>query len=65
MDVLQQIENWPQRYMTVEELSECIGKSAKTLYRYIKARKLRSTKIGNGYRLNPKDVADWLKSLER
>ena len=51
--------------MTVEELSECIGKSAKTLYRYIKARKLRSTKIGNGYRLNPKDVADWLKSLER
>jgi hypothetical protein len=30
----------------------------------IRARKLRSTKIGNQYRLNPRLVAGWLRSLE-
>jgi excisionase family DNA binding protein len=65
MDILQQIENWPQRYMTVEELAECIGKSTKSVYRYIRARKLRSTKIGNEHRLNPALVVKWLRSLER
>jgi excisionase family DNA binding protein len=64
MDILEQIENWPQRLMTVVELADLIGKSVKTVYRYIKARKLRSTKIGNEHRLNPRRVADWLRSLE-
>ena len=50
--------------MTAEELAECIGKSVKTIYRYIRQRKLRSTKIGNEHRLNPSRVADWLRSLE-
>jgi excisionase family DNA binding protein len=64
MDILEQIENWPGRYMTVEELADIIGKSVKTIYRYINTRKLRSTKIGNEHRLNPRHVADWLRSME-
>jgi excisionase family DNA binding protein len=51
--------------MTVEELAEILVLSTKTLYRYIRAKKLRSTKLGNCYRLNPRTVAEWLRSIER
>jgi excisionase family DNA binding protein len=64
MDALEQIENWPGTYMTPDELADIIKKSVKTVYRYIRERKLRSTKIGNEHRLNPSRVADWLRSLE-
>ena len=50
--------------MTVEELAEILVVSTKTVYRYIRAKKLRSVKIGNVHRLNPQRVADWLRSLE-
>jgi excisionase family DNA binding protein len=64
MDTLLAIENWPERFMTVEQLAEILVVSTKTVYRYIRAKKLRSIKIGNSHRLNPQTVADWLKSLE-
>ena len=50
--------------MTAIELADIIKKSVKTVYRYIRQRKLKSTKIGNEHRLNPSRVAEWLRSLE-
>jgi excisionase family DNA binding protein len=64
MDPLQQLDNWPGRFMTVEEVATILHKSSKTVLRYIKAKKLRSTKIGNSHMLNPRRVAEYLKSLE-
>jgi excisionase family DNA binding protein len=64
MDPIEQLDNWNGRYMTPHELAPIIGKSVKTVYRLIKAKRLKSIKIGNEHRLNPRRVAEYLKSLE-
>jgi excisionase family DNA binding protein len=64
MDILEQLESWPGAYLTPHDLAPIIGKSVKTVYRLIKARKLKSVKIGNEHRLSPRRVAEWLRSLE-
>lgn len=46
--------------MSIEEAAAHSGKSQKTLRRAIAAGKLKATKIQNHYRINPKDLKNWL-----
>jgi excisionase family DNA binding protein len=64
MDVIEQIEGWG-RLMSVEELAVLIQCSEKTLYRYVKQRKLPSIRIGTHIRFNPKATAKWLRDRQR
>jgi excisionase family DNA binding protein len=64
MDIIDTVENWG-RLLLVEELAGLTSISPKTLYRYIKLRKLPAIRIGGCIRLNPKTTADWLRSRQR
>ena len=50
--------------MLVDELAQLTAISPKTLYRMIQRRKLPGHKIGDCIRLNPQEVADWLRSRQ-
>jgi len=63
MDTLETIENWG-KLLTVEQLGELTSISPKTLYRYIKLRKIPFIKIGNCIRLCPKAIAAWLRARQ-
>lgn len=62
-DVIAQIEGWG-RMMEVDELAELTSVSPKTIYRMIQRRKLPALRIGGSIRLNPKEVAEWLRSRQ-
>jgi excisionase family DNA binding protein len=62
-DIIAQIEGWG-RMMLVDELAQLTAISPKTLYRMIQRRKLPGHKIGDCIRLNPQEVADWLRSRQ-
>ena len=62
-DVIAQIEGWG-RMMLVDELAELTSISTKTIYRMIRLRKLPALRIGGSIRLNPKEVAEWLRSRQ-
>lgn len=61
MDTIEIIESRTS-LLTVEELGEYTSISPKTLYRYIKNRKLPAIRIGGCVRLNPHTTAEWLRS---
>jgi excisionase family DNA binding protein len=63
MDVIDTVENWG-KLLTVETLGELTCISTKTLYRYIKLRKLPAIRIGGCVRLNPSTTAEWLRSRQ-
>ena len=63
MDTIETVENW-HSLLTVEEFAELTSISPKTLYRYIKLRKLPAIRIGGCIRLNPKTTAEWLRSRQ-
>ena len=63
MDTIEKIENWG-KLLTVEELGEFTSISVKTLYRYIKLRKLPAIRIGGCVRLNPHTTAEWLRARQ-
>jgi excisionase family DNA binding protein len=63
MDTIETIENWG-KLLTVEELGEFTSISPKTLYRYIKLRKLPAIRIGGCVRLNPATTAAWLRARQ-
>jgi excisionase family DNA binding protein len=63
MDTIETIENWTN-LLTVEKLGELTSISPKTLYRYIKQRKLPAIRIGGCVRLNPATTAEWLRSRQ-
>jgi len=63
MDIIETIDNF-SRALTVEELAGIVAVSEKTLYRHIRAGKLKAIKIGGQLRLNPKTTADWLRQRE-
>ena len=50
--------------MRVDELAQLTSISVKTLYRMIQRHKLPGHRIGDSIRLNPKDVAEWLRSRQ-
>jgi excisionase family DNA binding protein len=63
MDTIETIENWG-KLLTVDQLADLTAIHAKTLYRYIRLRKLPALRIGGNIRLNPSTTAEWLRSRQ-
>jgi excisionase family DNA binding protein len=61
MNVLEQLEA-RSGMMTAEEVAALTGLCVKTIYRQIRQRKLKAASFGSSFRLNPSDVADWVRS---
>ena len=51
--------------LTVEQLASFLQVAAKTIYRHTKAGRIPSFKIGNAIRLDPKQIARWLRDRNR
>lgn len=47
--------------LTIEELATMVGVSPKTLYKAVKTGRLPAYRIGGSIRLDPEDIADWLR----
>jgi excisionase family DNA binding protein len=63
MDTITTIENWG-RFLTIPELANLTSIDCKTLYRYVKLRKLPALRIVGNIRLNPATTAEWLRSRQ-
>lgn len=50
-------------YFTAQELAEKLGYNVMTIYRYIKAKKLRAYKMGKEFRIDKKDFERFLKRV--
>lgn len=48
--------------MTIEELGTLLSQSVKTLYKAVRAGRLPAYRIGGSIRLDPTDVAEWLRN---
>lgn len=53
-----------QDFYRAEELAEKLGVNIMTIYRYIKAGKLKAYKIGKEFRVKKEDFDDFLKKSE-
>ena len=60
MNILETIEN-RETALTVDELGTLLNSSPKTLYKAISAGHLPAYRIGGSIRLDPHDVAEWLR----
>lgn len=47
-------------FLTVEQVAKYLQVDQRTIYRYIKAKKLKATKIGS-WRIAPEDIQDFIK----
>lgn len=63
MDTIETIENWG-RLLTIDELAELTAIHTKTLYRYVKNKKLPTVRIMGNIRLNPATTAAWLRARQ-
>ena len=50
-------------FYTAQELADKLGFNVMTIYRYIKAKKIKAYKFGKEFRINKVDFASFLKSL--
>jgi excisionase family DNA binding protein len=50
----------PKEFMTVEEVAKYLVVDPRTVYRYIKAKKIKATKIGS-WRILREDLQDFIK----
>ena len=57
------MENNKEFYL-VEELAEKLRVSTMTIYRYIKAKKIKAYKIGKEFRIENKEFNDFLKKCQ-
>jgi len=53
-----------QEYYTAKELAEKLRVNIMTIYRYIKARKLRAYKIGKEFRIEEKEFQKFLDKVK-
>jgi len=60
MNIIETIEN-RETALTVDELGTLLNSSPKTLYKAISAGRLPAYRIGGCIRLDPHDVAEWLR----
>lgn len=51
------------RIYTIDEAAKTLKVSTMTVYRYIKAGKLRAAKIGRDWRITEEQLKDFLKSM--
>lgn len=61
MTLIEIIESNPNA-LTVEELATLVSQSPKTLYKAIDAGRLPAYRLGGSIRLDPHDVAEWLRN---
>lgn len=50
-------------FFTTEELASCLKVNVMTIYRYIKAEKLKAYKIGKEYRIDKNEFNSFLKKV--
>lgn len=60
MSIIEKIET-KENALTVEELATIVSQSPKTLYKAVKTGRLPAYRIGGSIRLDPHDVAEWLR----
>ena len=48
------------QFYTIQQISEMSGKSQKTVRRHIAAKKLKSEKVQNKYRISEDDYKEWI-----
>lgn len=53
-----------KEFYTAQELAEKLRVNVMTIYRYIKAGKLKAYKIGKEFRIDDKEVTRFLKSTQ-
>jgi len=53
-----------KEFYLVEELAEKLRVSEMTIYRYIKAKKIKAYKIGKGFRIDKEEFNTFLKKCQ-
>jgi excisionase family DNA binding protein len=53
-----------EKFLTVEEVSGNLQVHWQTVLSFIKNGKLRAVKLGRGYRIDPKDFADFIEEMK-
>lgn len=56
--------NSPEEFYTAEELAKILKVNIMTIYRYIKAGKIKAYKIGKEFRIEKQEFKDFLKSVK-
>ncbi len=52
-----------EEFYTAEELAECLKLNVMTIYRYIKAGRLKAYKIGRDFRIDKKEFNAFLEKV--
>lgn len=52
-----------KEFYTAQELADKLRVNIMTIYRYIKARKLKAYKIGKGFRIDTKEFSRFLNAV--
>lgn len=60
MSIIDIIES-KEHALTIEEFATLMNQSPKTFYKAVKAGRLPAYRIGGSIRLDPQDLADWLR----
>lgn len=58
------MEKIDKQFYTSRELAEILGYNVMTIYRYIKANKLKAYKVGKEFRVDKKELDRFLKEAE-
>lgn len=56
--------NSPEEFYTAEELAKILKVNIMTIYRYIKAGKVKAYKIGKEFRIEKQEFNNFLKSVK-
>jgi excisionase family DNA binding protein len=51
-------------FLTVPEIAKVLKVNKMTIYRYIKAGKITAYKVGKGFRINKKELENFLKRIK-
>ena len=57
--------NYLEKLYTVQEVADYLGLSRKTIYRYLKAGKLKAKKVGAEYRITQSQLDELLNGLPK
>ncbi len=57
--------NYLEKLYTVQEVADYLGLSRKTIYRYLKAGKLKAKKVGAEYRITQSQLDELLNGKEQ
>jgi excisionase family DNA binding protein len=63
MTAIEELRSRPG-YIGALAASKLVGRSKKTLIKWINAGTVRASKIGNAFKIDRSDLADWLEARE-